>query len=112
MIIVYQNTNEDFFFQVDKRILFRFDVSTIPGDDVFFPEYKNDFEYVADVESNDKNVAYQLTNSIESYWGENDGVEEYGEKHRSTSVGDIMVCEDGIYAVDTCGFKKLRTFSV
>ena len=47
---------------------------------------------------------------INDYWGNNDGVEEYGEKHRSTSVGDIMVCEDGIYAVDMSGFKLLRKF--
>lgn len=112
MIIVYHNTNQDNMFRVDNGILFRFDSSTQIEQELINIQrkYVNDFEYVADVDTNDMNEAYQLTNSIEWYWGENEGVEEYGEKHRSTSVGDIFVCEDGVYAVAMTGFKLLRKF--
>ena len=103
-IIVYHNTNRNFSFSVDEHILKRFDDCTLPN------STGSDFDYVAEVETNDKNEAFHLTNSLEHYWGENDEVEEFGEKHRSTSMGDIFVCEDGIYVVDFVGFKLLRKF--
>ena len=112
MIIVYQNKNQDCMFRVDKSILFRFLASTKPNHELIDieREFVNDFEYVADVESNNMDDAYRLTNSIEFYWGDNEEVEEHGSRHRSTSVGDILVCEDGIYAVAMSGFKLLRKF--
>lgn len=110
MIIVYHNTNRDFSFNVDSNILSRFDSSTVPKHEVVFPEFANDFEYVAEVDTNLKDVAYLKTNSIANYWGENEGVEEYGKENRSTSVGDVLVTEDGVYAIAMFGFKLLRSF--
>ena len=109
MIIVFHNTNRDFSFEVDKDILTRFNSSTLPRHEVKFPEFANDFNYVAEVDTNNKDNAYILTNSINSYWGDNKKVEAYG-KNRSTSVGDVMVTEDGIYAVGMSGFKLLKSF--
>jgi hypothetical protein len=63
---------------------------------------------VAEVDTDSKETAYYLTNSIEAYWGENDGVTLKTEKNRSTSVGDLMGPEDGsFHIVAPFGFKKV-----
>lgn len=55
------------------------------------------YVHVADVECNNVNDAFTLTNSIDCYWGENEGVTLTltQEKNRSSSIGDVFVKEDG-----------------
>lgn len=78
------------------------------------PAYVNDalkaglYTEVAEVDTDSKERAYYLTNSIENYWAENDGVTPKTEKNRSTSVGDLMGPEDGsFHIVASFGFKKV-----
>ncbi len=85
-------------------------------------ELIDDYAMVATVDTTDKNVAYELTNSINQGWWLNDGVKFHGSPDhgmdgcRSTSVGDIMVVgkdgADGVTTYETfqvagCGFTKL-----
>lgn len=82
-------------------------------------EMMNDYAMVARVETSDLNVAYRLTNTIDQSWWLNESVEFRGspdhgmEGCRSTSVGDIMVRENGetgtfnAYIVSSCGFREL-----
>ena len=65
------------------------------------PVYPDDFILVAVVEvpeGQEPNVehAFQMTNHIDCDWWENPGVTLVGEpKHRSTSVGDVVIMPDG-----------------
>jgi hypothetical protein len=43
----------------------------------------------------DEDYAFRVTNSIDSYWGDNMGVTPHGLPHRSTSVGDVVRTSDG-----------------
>jgi hypothetical protein len=55
-----------------------------------------EYSIVAYVEANNIEEVFALTNSIDSYWGENENVDEVGSKRkRSTSVGDIIADENG-----------------
>jgi hypothetical protein len=54
--------------------------------------------YIADVETNDINKVYELTNNIDNQWFANPGVTAHcpARYHgRSTSVGDVVVDENG-----------------
>lgn len=54
-------------------------------------------------------MAFQYTNHIDAPWWDNEGVLLVGEpKHRSTSVGDVVVLPDGTPMLcDLCGWKKV-----
>lgn len=71
------------------------------------------FVHVADVEVGDLELsaalekAYFLTNSIDSHWSENVGVQAIGELTRSTSVGDIVELAGKKHAVARMGFTEL-----
>jgi hypothetical protein len=84
--------------------------------DVWLPEEKQsqpvfpgDYTMVAVVEGDDENKAYELTNHLECPWWENTGVTLIGEpKHRSTSVGDVVVMPDGrVLRVENAGWKLI-----
>lgn len=72
------------------------------------------YEKVADVNTDDLDIAYEKSNSIACGWWENDEivnldktVEERGGC-RSTSAGDILLDENNNYwLVAMCGFEKL-----
>lgn len=70
---------------------------------------------VASIETNDFDEAYRLTNHIDTAWNDNDDnrmtVYGAGLPKRSTSVGDLMLTDDGMNMVDSFGFKKLQDFS-
>lgn len=70
------------------------------------------YDLVAEVESDDLDDAYRLTNHITRSWTENEGVTAKKEKVRSTSVGDLLIARDGIYVVAPCGFDKVRNFDL
>ena len=70
---------------------------------------------VAEVEASDLDDAYMRTNHIESDWTLGEGVElvpfsgRRGEnRHRSTSIGDVIIFNDRSYVVETCGFGELE----
>jgi len=73
----------------------------------FVNENKTKYILVAKVQTTDLEKAFELTNSIDRHWSENDQVVAFGEQLRSTSVGDIMFDGTDTYIVATCGFKKL-----
>lgn len=83
------------------------------------PNVIEDYAHVANVYAGDSlERAYQLTNSFETGWYENDhnvaflGSPDHGmDGCRSTSVGDVLVRqEDGVfvtYVVASCGFRRV-----
>ena len=81
------------------------------------------YHHVATVDTSNLETAYTLTNSIDRWWGENDGLKFHGSHEhgmagcRSTSVGDIAVVgteqADGstkyeTFLVAMCGFTKIQ----
>jgi hypothetical protein len=72
-------------------------------------ETKCSFELVAEVESNDLDTIFQLTNHIDHSWTENDGVRVLTDHRlRSTSVGDVvwLQTEDEFFVCESVGWKK------
>jgi hypothetical protein len=75
-----------------------------------------DYKLVATVETDSLSKAYELTNTIESLWWENMGVNFFGSRDhgmewaRSTSVGDILIIETETgyrsYVVASVGFME------
>jgi hypothetical protein len=51
--------------------------------------------------------AFDATNNIDYEWSENEGVTCTGISKRSTSVGDVILTEEGSYFVDKFGFTRL-----
>jgi len=68
---------------------------------------EREYNLVAAVDSTDLNDGFHLTNHIESDWQDNDNVTALPGRHRSTSVGDLIVSDDTTYIVDRVGFTKL-----
>lgn len=65
------------------------------------------YKYVATVDCETLNQAFRLTNSIDCYWGDNEGVDGIA-RCRSTSVGDIIEDNDGKrFLVVMFGFEEL-----
>lgn len=65
---------------------------------------------VAVFDGNDLEMAYERTNHITSEWtktGAADMEVLNGEMHRSTSVGDIMINDEGRWLVDRVGFTRV-----
>lgn len=64
-----------------------------------------ELQHVANLDTDDINKAFELTNHIDHDWRENDGVTFVGTKDpRSSSVGDVFE-KDGIkFVVAACGF--------
>ena len=77
--------------------------SRVEGE-VVFPD---DFKLVAFVPTEDLERVFGLTNHVDSAWTDNPSVVPVDPPHRSTSVGDVVVTEDGVFKVDICGFKEL-----
>lgn len=65
------------------------------------------YQLVAEVDTDKLDQAFYLTNSIDDYWGLNEGVAEFNTNHRSTSVGDIMERDGKWYVVAPFGFNEL-----
>jgi len=68
------------------------------------------YEKVAHVTVPGKDAAFQLTNHIEDSWTNNEGVSVYKELPRSTSVGDLLITDEGNFVVAGCGFKEVDMF--
>jgi hypothetical protein len=67
--------------------------------------------YVATVPTADPEIAYRLTNHIDTNWNENPDIlvnkELTGKPIRSTSVGDILIHGDKCLIVESYGFREL-----
>lgn len=65
------------------------------------------YDEVAEVDTDDFDDAYRLTNHIDANWTTNPEVNAPSEKVRSTSVGDLFGPEDGsFHIVAPIGFNK------
>ncbi len=66
---------------------------------------------VAEVDTDDLDIAYELTNSIDTVWYETMRMtgagEVFGTAHRSSSVGDIFKIDGDLYVVGRIGFVEL-----
>ena len=68
---------------------------------------KGHFECVATVETDDLQMAFQLTNNIDQPWHLNTNVKATARVNRSTSVGDLLQFNEKFYVVESFGFKEL-----
>ena len=72
--------------------------------------YPDDYILVAIVDSEVLEKVFELTNHIDTQWWDNDGVEVVGDNHhRSTSVGDIVVTNEGTFRCENMGWHELET---
>lgn len=69
------------------------------------PQFPVDFELVAEVDTDNVDEAFRLTNHIDQSWYENEGVKTI-KKSRSTSVGDIVVVSGSAYRCMPLGWEK------
>lgn len=64
---------------------------------------------VGTVNTDDPDEAFRLTNSIDRHWTTNEQVSSYRRDARSTSVGDMLVRDDGkTWIVASCGFTEVE----
>ena len=72
------------------------------------------YRKVADVDGDDKDVAYCLTNHIDESWTNNKGVTVAPgvDRVRSTSVGDLMVVDGKFHVVCGHGFSEISDSQV
>lgn len=78
------------------------------GSEDFTPDMLQYFTPVYEVETNDLEVAFELTN----LWNNGHLVRALpGTRGHSTSVGDIFSMGDRFYMVDDFGFAELRLFN-
>lgn len=70
---------------------------------------KYNYHLVAVAETEDLDRAYYLTNHIDKDWTTNYHVTAVNGKHRSTSIGDVLVKADGTrFCVAPVGFDKME----
>lgn len=69
---------------------------------------EGEYTLVAEVDTNDMDDVFRLTNHISHSWTENEEVTAVIERVRSTSVGDILVNDNGTFIVAGCGFEQLE----
>lgn len=65
-----------------------------------------DLTLVAEVDTNDLEEAFKLTNHIDCNWSDNKTVKTINPS-RSTSMGDVLVKDNQRYVVSDFGFEKL-----
>ena len=63
---------------------------------------------VAEVDINDLETAFELTNNIDHPWTMNERVTPLKNNPRSTSVGDVMKIDDHYYLVAAIGFTEIK----
>ena len=89
MILVFHNPKTNFFSAVAEQ------VEELKANDL-----------VAEVNTNDLETAYMLTNHIDEDWYTHPDVKCIRQS-RSTSVGDFMVKDGRWWVVDGIGFKRV-----
>jgi hypothetical protein len=73
--------------------------------DGVFPE---DYDLVAITPGADLGRAFELTNSVVRAWTDNPSVVAFDPPTRSTSVGDVVVNDEGAHLCEPFGWKKLE----
>jgi len=69
-------------------------------------EFPKDYTFVATVNTDDMEVAFERTNTIDCPWWKNEGLLALTPCCRSTSVGDVMVKDGVAYLVQVSGFAR------
>lgn len=72
--------------------------------------FPDEYSLVATVDSENLDKVFTLTNTIDHPWWNNEGVtkEFVGEGCRSTSVGDVVIREDGTkYICESIGWSEI-----
>jgi hypothetical protein len=74
------------------------------------PKFPEEFTAVAVIDSPNLGETFKITNHIDHNWEENTEVIDLLAKgNRSTSVGDVMVENDGTkHRCENCGWKKIN----
>jgi len=77
------------------------------------PPFPEGYELVAEVDTDDLEEVFWLTNNVDHYWGDNEKVKVFGDlKVRSTSINDIVEKSDGTFWIcATCGWDELSVGS-
>jgi hypothetical protein len=70
------------------------------------PKWPEEYDLVASVETDSIEEAFRLTNHISCAWWDNQEVTTV-KKSRSTSVGDIIVTNEGVFHCESTGWKKI-----
>jgi hypothetical protein len=78
----------------------------VRGSKNFTPDMLRYFTAVADVRTNDLEVAFEVTN----LWNAPEMVDKFG-RMSSTSVGDIFARDGRFFMVDSFGFEELYLFN-
>jgi hypothetical protein len=72
---------------------------------------KENYKLVAEVETDSLGNVFGLTNHIDKSWQENEGVNAFVNKARSTSVGDLVEDENGkLWMVASIGFEEVEWY--
>lgn len=71
-------------------------------------EWPGEYNLVALVETEEVDVAYELTNHISRPWWDNPGVERVGPETRSTSTGDVVVVGNRGFKCESCGWSEFE----
>jgi hypothetical protein len=72
------------------------------------PAWPNEYQLVAEVDCDTLGEAFELTNAIDAPWEENEEVTSIVNPCRSTSVGDIVVDNEGkVHLCETVGWKEI-----
>ena len=66
-----------------------------------------DLVLTAEVDTEDLEKAFELTNHIDANWWENEGVTHHKGSRRSTSCGDVMELKGNYFVVASAGFREL-----
>lgn len=82
--------------------------------DVLTGKFAGKLEYVevAHVDTADLEVAFRLTNHIDTDWTTNDEVTAFTTRNRSSSTGDVFEKDGKKYLVAMFGFKEINSFNV
>ena len=76
------------------------------GADAEFPQ---DYDMVAEVQADDLEEGFRLTNTIDSPWWEQDGVQLFVKPPlRSTSAGDVLVLEGVAWRCRMAGWARIQ----
>ena len=85
------------------------------GEPVEVKDFPDAFMLVATVDTDDLEVAWERTNTIDRAWVVNDGVQVFNAKnphggHRSTSMGDVCVLNGEAFVAVSVGFQSIGDF--
>jgi len=73
------------------------------------PDFPEEYEKVATVDTNDIEIAYMQTNNITQSWVKNKDVTAFVTEARSTSVGDVVLDNEGrLHRCSNMGWEEIE----